>query len=408
MAQYSLSEIKTRRDIRQWLDFPAKLYKGDKYYVRPLDKEVEQVFDRKQNKLFRHGDAARFLLKNEKGKIVGRIAVFYDEKTSATYEKEENGQRTGGCGFFDCIDDQEAANILFDTAKKWLEERGFEAMDGPVNFGDRDYFWGCLVDGFTDPIYNMPYNYPYYSKLFENYGFKDYFKQLTYRREMTVGGFDPILHEKAKRVYGNPDYTFEIIDKRQIDRYADDFLTIYNKAWGVIPGTTKLSRQHAVNLLNQLKPVLDPRLMHFAYYKGEPVAFFLMMIDLNQIYKGLNGKDHFFNKLRIFWRAKVDRVCDRAISLVFGVVPEHRSKGLEAGLICSLEAQAVKRRFKYKDLQLNWIGDFNPPMLKIAESAGAKLYKTHITYRYLFDRNKPFTRAKLQGVKNKDKSNNNT
>ena len=87
MAQYSLSEIKTRRDIRQWLDFPAKLYKGDKYYVRPLDKEVEQVFDRKQNKLFRHGDAARFLLKNEKGKIVGRIAVFYDEKTSATYEK---------------------------------------------------------------------------------------------------------------------------------------------------------------------------------------------------------------------------------------------------------------------------------------------------------------------------------
>lgn len=89
MAQYSLSEIKTRRDIRQWLDFPAKLYKGDKYYVRPLDKEVEQVFDRKQNKLFRHGDAARFLLKNEKGKIVGRIAVFMMKRHQPLMKKKK-------------------------------------------------------------------------------------------------------------------------------------------------------------------------------------------------------------------------------------------------------------------------------------------------------------------------------
>ena len=136
--------------------------------------------------------------------------------------------------------------------------------------------------------------------------------------------------------------------------------------------------------------------MHFAYYKGEPVGFFLMMIDLNQIYKGLNGNDKGFNALRVFWRVKIVRICDRAISLVFGIVPEHRKKGLESGLVCSLEAQAIKRKFKYKELQLNWIGDFNPPMLKIAEHAGCQHYKTHITYRYLFDRNKPFSRAKLQ------------
>lgn len=396
MSKYSLVEVKTEKDIRRWLAFPAKLYKKDIHYVRPMDDEVEKVFDRKRNKLFRHGDAARFILTDEKGKMVGRIAAFYDEKTSATYAREENGQPTGGCGFFDCIDNQEAANMLFDAAKEWLKKRNMEAMDGPINFGDRDYFWGCLVDGFVDPIYNMPYNYPYYSKLFENYGFKDFFKQLTFRREMTVGGFDPILHEKAKRVFGNPDYSFEILDKKKIERYADDFLTIYNKAWGVIPGTAKLTRQHALGLLNSLKPVIDPRLMHFAYYKGEPVAFFLMMIDMNQIYKGLNGKNNLISKLRIFWRVKISRICDTAISLVFGVVPEHRAKGLEAGLVCSLEAQAIKKKFKYKDLQLNWIGDFNPPMIKVAESAGAKLYKTHITYRYLFDRNKPFTRARLQ------------
>lgn len=396
MPNYTLHEVTTKREIKQWLAFPAKLYRHDPHYVRPLDREVEHVFNREDNKLFRHGDATRYYLTDNKDRIVGRIAVFYDEKTSKVYENEENGQKTGGCGFFDCINNQEAANILFDAAKKWLEERGYEAMDGPINFGDRDYFWGCLVEGFTDPIYNMPYNYPYYSQLFENYGFKDYFKQLTFRRNLTPGGFDPILHEKAHRIYDNPDYSFEILDRRKIDRYADDFLTIYNKAWGSIPGTAKLTRQHAVALLKSLKPIIDPRLMHFAYYKGEPVGFFLMMIDLNQIYKGLNGNDKGFNALRVFWRVKIARICDRAISLVFGIVPEHRKKGLESGLVCSLEAQAIKRKFKYKELQINWIGDFNPPMLKIVEHAGAEHYKTHVTYRYLFDRNKPFTRAKLQ------------
>ena len=149
-------------------------------------------------------------------------------------------------------------------------------------------------------------------------------------------------------------------------------------------------------MLDQLKPILDPRLMHFAYYDGEPVAFFLNMPDLNQAYKGLHGKDHLLNKLRILWRVKVAHRCNRAISLAFGVVPKHRVKGLEAALVYSFEQQALKEDFPYNDLQFNWIGDFNPPMIKLAKSVGAEIVKTHATYRYLFDREKPFTRATLQ------------
>ena len=108
MEKYKITEVNTPKEIKEWLDFPAKLYKKDPHYVRPMDNDVESIFDRSKNKLFRFGDATRFILKDQNNNTIGRIAAFYDSKTSTTYQKEENGQPTGGCGFFDCIDDQEA------------------------------------------------------------------------------------------------------------------------------------------------------------------------------------------------------------------------------------------------------------------------------------------------------------
>ena len=93
MSKYTIHEVTTKHEIKQWLAFPAKLYRHDPHYVRPLDREVEHVFNREDNKLFRHGDATRYYLTNERGKIVGRIAVFYDEKTSKVYENEEMARK---------------------------------------------------------------------------------------------------------------------------------------------------------------------------------------------------------------------------------------------------------------------------------------------------------------------------
>ena len=89
-----------------------------------------------------------------------------------------------GMGFFESVNDQKVAFMLFDACKDWLTQRGIEAMDGPINFGDRDKWWGLLVDGYElEPNYQQHYNYPYYKDLFEAYGFKTYFKQLTYGRK---------------------------------------------------------------------------------------------------------------------------------------------------------------------------------------------------------------------------------
>lgn len=391
MHEFTLEEVVNKKVEAAWLEFPSVLYKNDPHYIRPLDQDIVKLFDKKKNKLLRKGEAIRWVLKNANGSIVGRIAAFIDPNTA-----KNNDQPTGGCGFFDCIDNQIAANILFDAAKNWLKEREMEAMDGSINFGDRDSFWGVLVDGFTDPVYNMPYNFPYYKTLFENYGFQNYFNQYTFWRTISESGISNRVYEKAARIDQDPNYTFEPIHWAEIEKYADHFITIYNKAWGVIPGVKKISKEHAVSLLKQMKPILDPRLVHFGYYNYEPIAFLIAMPDLNQIIKGFNGKMNWINKIRFMYRLKIQKKCTRVLGRAFGVVPEHQGKGVDGAFFLHFRKYALEKDFPYTEAQMNWIGDFNVPMLKVAEGLGVSLLKTHVTFRYLFDREKPFQRAKRQ------------
>ncbi len=393
MQEFTLHEIKTSADGKQFLEMPVKLYKNDPKWVRPLDGDIEKIFDKSANKRLRQGEAIRWLLKDNKDEAVGRIAAFIDLKTA-----KNNAQPTGGCGFFDCINDQRAANMLFDASRDWLKARGMEAMDGSINFGERDSFWGVLVDGFHEPVFNMPYNFPYYKELFEKYGFKDYFKQLTFRREVSSVGIKDVIREKAARVRSNPDYHFGMISWKNLERYAEDFRIIYNKAWAVIPGVKPITEVHAKALLKRMKPILDTRLVHFGYYKDEPIAFFIAMPDLNQIIRKFNGKMHLLNKLRLLYHLKVRKTCTRVVGRIFGIIPEHQGKGVDGALVEAFEEIGVQPSFPYKHLEMNWIGDFNPAMIKVVENVGGKLYKTHITYRYLFDRNKPFERAKKDSI----------
>jgi len=388
MNSFTLKAVSDKNSIKAFLDFPAKLYREDPRWSRPLDSDIEKIFDPEQNKKFRQGDAIRWILEDEQKNVVGRVAAFYDKQTA-----NKNTQPTGGLGFFDCINNTDASTILFDACREWLQGKGMEAIDGPINFGERDSFWGCLADGFYEPLYNMPYNFPYYNELFEAYGFKNYFNQYTYHRTFETEGLSPEIHEKAKRLSENPDYTFEIFDKSKIEKIAEDFMIIFNAAWARFPGIPKITKVHSLALLKQMNPIMDKRLVHIAYYKGEPIGFFIMMQDISQITKNFNGQLGLFQKLILFYKIKCTRKVTRIIGRLFGVVPEHQGKGVEGGLVVNFARLAVKPGFQYTDLELNWIGDFNPTMMKVCEQIGSKIYKTHITYRYLFDRDAPFERA---------------
>ena len=154
-----------------------------------------------------------------------------------------------------------------------------------------------------------------------------------------------------------------------------------------------MRKDQAIRMFDKMKFVLDPRIMIFGYYDERPIAFFMMIPDLYQVTKNFNGKFHLINKLRLLYNLKIKKDNTKVIGLIFGVVPEFQNQGVADGMILFFEDEVAKPSFIYTDLEMNWIGDFNPKMIKLVNYIGGKVKKTHITYRYLFDRKKKFKRA---------------
>lgn len=387
----NLIEVSTQKHVNEFIMLPVRLYKNKKNWIRPLDKDIEAVFDLKKNKTFKNGTCIRWILQDAQNHTIGRIAAFVNKKTA----NKDNDQPTGGVGFFECTDDQEAANLLFETSKQWLSENGMEAMDGPINFGDRDKWWGLLIDGFEiEPNYQCNYHFPYYQQLFENYGFQVYFKQFTFIRN-TFDPFHPRIMEKSEKLNNDPDYAFEHMKLKQLKKYANDFRIVYNKAWANHDGVAEMSEEQADAIMKQMKPIIDEKIIWFAYYKGDPVAFYINLPEVNQIFKHVNGKLDLIGKLKFVWH-KWRKTNKKMLGLVFGVAPEHQGKGLDGALVMATAQMVQKDYRRYPILEMNWIGDFNRKMILVVKQVGGEIGKTHHTYRYLFDREKPFERMKIK------------
>ncbi len=384
-------EVKDKKAVKDFLQFPIQLYKNEPNWICPLDKDINGVFNPEKNKTFRNGSCIRWVLHDDNGAILGRIAAFINKKTM----NKDNDQPTGGIGFFECVNNQKAADLLFDTGKDWLKDQGMEAMDGPINFGDRDAWWGLLVHGFDiEPNYQCNYHFPYYRQLFENYGFQTYFKQFTFGRN-TYDPLSPKLQHKADLANQDPNYSFRHIEKRKLAKYAEDFRTVYNDAWARHPGVPKMSSLQAKQIVKNMKPIMDEKIMWFGYYKDEPVGFYINLPEVNQVFKYVKGKLNLWGKL-VFLYFKLTKKNKKMLGLVFGISPRHQGKGVDGALIMATRVMVQEKYKRYPKLEMNWIGDFNPKMIRVVEQVGGDIVKTHHTYRYLFDRTKPFERMKIK------------
>ncbi|WP_289054137.1 GNAT family N-acetyltransferase [Carboxylicivirga marina] len=370
-------EVSDKQSQKQFLNVVNVIYSDDKNYVRPLDSMIEEVFDANRNTYFNHGVATRFILiRNEE--VIGRVAAFVNHKKSKGFD-----QPTGGLGFFECINDKEAAFVLFNAAKEWLKKNQMEAMDGPINFGENDNFWGCLVEGFSQPGFGMQYNPPYYKAFFEEYGFSTYFEQITNHLDLTVP-FPERFWKIAGWVVKKEGFSFRHFRIKETDKFINDFEAIYNDAWRFHENFTPIDKKVLKATMMKAKAFMMEDLIWYAYHDGKPIGFIVLFPDVNQILKHFNGKMNLWNKLRFMWM-KHRKYMTRARVVILGVVPKFQRSGIESGLFWHLQG-VVDKNPHLKELELSWVGDFNPKMRILQESMGATFGKKHITYRYLFNK----------------------
>lgn len=377
-----MQEVTTEADKKEFLQVAVNLYKNDPNWIRPLDKDINEVFDPEKNKFFKRGECTRWLLKDDCNNTIGRVATFVNRQ----YKQD---QPTGGIGFFECIEEQQAAFFIFDHCKRWLQERGMEAMDGPINFGERDRWWGLVIEGFYEPLYGMNYNPPYYQQFFEAYGFKTYFNQICFALAVNTQLTDK-FYTRHDQLSKDPGYRVEHIRKKNLDKYAKDFTYIYNKAWAGHGGGKSLEERQVLKLFQTMKPVMDETLCWYVYYKDEPIAMWVNLPDLNQYFKHMNGQFGLLQKLKFLWLKQFGK-CNRFVGLVFGIIPEFQGMGVDSLMVVE-GAKVIQSEARYELYEMQWIGDFNPKMINIAESLGTYRSRILSTYRYLFDREKEFKR----------------
>jgi hypothetical protein len=377
-------EVKDKKTSSEFLEVAKLLYKNDPYWACPLDMEINNTFDPKKNSGFKHGDACRWIFKDDHGNLIGRIAAFYDKNKAF-----HNQQATGGIGFFECIQNQSVANQLFDTAKNWLSSRGMQAMDGPVNFGENFVNWGLLVEGFMDQGYGMPYNFPYYKELFENYGFKTYFEQYSFH-DLFSRPYPEQMRNFGERFWRKPEYSFRHLEMKHAEKYLQELVVMYNKIWAeFLENYTPLKFEDLYQIFQNAKAILNEKFIWFAYYNGQPIGFLIVFPDMNQVFKKLkNGKLNFWNVIKLLYYKR--RAVTRGRLLLSGVIPEFQRTGVVGGMYIKLTD--AMRNSGLKELELSWVGDYNITVNRMYGQFGATKEKTHITYRYLFDPQAPFER----------------
>lgn len=378
--------VTDKQTVDEFHQLPARIYKNDPNWIPSLRMMVEDTFNPEKNARFKHGDATRWIIKKE-GEIVGRIAAFYDTNYAGGYD-----QPTGGCGFFESINNKDVAFLLFDTAKKWLKEKGMEAMDGPINFGENFFHWGLLTEGFKPQTFGMQYNPEYYKSFFDEYGFKTYYEQYSYSLDITNPDLPERFWKIAAWVAKKPGYRFEHFTFSDQDKFIRDFIEIHRQAWGNHGNYKPVEFQQLKELIQNAKIILDEEFMWYVYHNGKPIAFFMQVLDLNQIIQKLNsGKLNFWKGLKLIYHKK-RKTISRCRVIVLGVVPKYQGKGIESGIFHHLK-KVMLRKSWYNEMEMSWVGDFNPKMNALFKSFGATRTLTHHTMRYLFDREKEFKKA---------------
>jgi GNAT superfamily N-acetyltransferase len=361
--------VTSAKDLRRFILYPWKLYRGHPYWVAPLVSDQKLLLDPRKNPFFEHSELQHFLAWRGR-EIVGRISAIVD-RNYVEFQQE----KVGLFGFFECIDDQATARALFATAEGWLRERGMESMLGPTNPSTNDTV-GLLTDAFDQPpVLHMPYTFPYYLQLCEASGLTKARDLYAYYMENKVPISDKIqrvaeLVRKRRKVTIRP-----LNMKKLFNEEIELIKTVYNDAWtrnwGFVPWT-EAELEHTAK---DLKKAVVPDMVLLAFVDGEIAGFSLALPDLNLALRHIRGRLFPFGLFKVLWYA---RKIDIVRVLALGVRKKFQGLGLDALFYYETYVRGKKNGFNRGEF--SWILEDNLPMRNALENWGARIYKTYRMY----------------------------
>ncbi len=364
----NLQEVKSRNDLMTFIRFPWRIYQGDRYWVPPLIKDHLQKLG--PNHPFRSHAEMILYLAYRGDEVVGRIAGIIDR-----HYIEFHQEKVGFFGFFESANDPGVAENLLSAVRGWLRERGMEKMAGPMNPSTNDEC-GLLVDPFdSSPCLMMPYNPPYYPLLLEGAGLKKAMDLYAYWLEKSI-----FLHNRLDRITERlkakePQLRIRPLNLRHLDEELKIVKEIYNQAWSRNWGFVPLTEEEIDDLARNLKPLIVPDLILFAYLGEEPIGFVVSLPDYNAVLKHLNGKVGLLGALKYLYYSKKIRTVR---VMLLGIKHAFQKKGVEGLLYIETFRRGVKKG--YPQAECSWILESNTLMQRGLERMGGRRYKTYRIY----------------------------
>lgn len=375
MSELRIHEVQDKKDLREMAAFPWVVYRGDKNWVPPILKDREAQLDPDRNRFFRIADVARYIARRD-DRMVGTIAAFIDHRFNEYFK-----QRVGFFGFFEVLDDYEAAEALLSTARDWVRARGTTELRGPINF-HRDRERGILVSGADCPPPMLcAHNPPYYREFVERFGMVKHDDSLARRlfasQFLDENGNIPLrlrrLAEAAERRT-----RFSIRQARFEDWDHEVALVgqLYDATIGLMPDHIPWEEEDLKEFAEELRPIIDPAFALFGEVDGRTIGMAIAFPDFNQVLIHLNGRLDGLNKLKAWWYLRQVKVLSFKIA---GVLEEYQGRGLEALLLLKIAERAVRRGYEWVDLSLN--AEENDRVATLAAHFGAEEYKRYRVYK---------------------------
>jgi len=365
--------VQSRAERRTFLLFPWQIYKNDPLWVPPLLPERSAKIDPQKGVFFKRG-SAEFFIAWRGGKPVGTICAAEDRVVN-----EQRGLKDCVFGFFECTDDEEAARALFDAAAAWAKARGLETLYGPFNLDYEDSY-GILIEGRDrPPALLCGHTPPYYQSLVEGYGFQP-------ARDDNVAfaiGLDRSTPEwqraarLADRLRKHGEITIRGAHLERWEEEVDSVLYLLNKSTAHLADFIPWQREALQESLAPFRSMVDPELILFAEFKGEPIGWFPAIPNLNEVFQQVNGLRYPWDYLKAAWlmRQKLKSLSIKSVL----VLPEYWNMGVGVLLFDEMSRRIQGRGYTWVDLSLT--GADNPATPILADRMGAKLYKRYRVYR---------------------------